>query len=642
MSAELPDNNQPLQGPGRLIITGPPGFEIQVLSSDYRLLLRGAERLEAELPTAVYVTRWVGPSSMKERIDLLLPIPTPLQIDYPADAGSPASAPSAALESLSIPAEAISERDSAIVVLEDCGVTGVKGELSKGLRLFNGAEIAMRSDRSEVEATRAETSPEAGGDAAAWALRVYPVPGGLYRLRYETATGETLDQTVPAIAGRRTVVLLRQTLGQSLVNNGTTFNTVFRRGAEPSRTVMISTPLTVAGPPDTDHLVQAEALLIGLALQGDPLSAATLKRIEAPDADPFMKLYGAWLIAAALARRVSPALDESYPTGVIAEVAFAARWQTVGKTLLAGLPEEMRVSADAVACAYALMAPPAPGPSAMPPMLATTVQHHAAIGLGSAAGFKPSVEGTETRGPWIVQRASASKSGRIVVSPAAAFLPNLGARRQGPYWRVLWEQVKSSAFWQSGLAIYAVAIAIGLAQEAGLFGQKPVTGVKTATMDLLSLPVLIAVGAILAAVAAYMGAVVVWHERKARKNVPALARSIVTPDDPHKGRFGKEASVHGFTLSAAFTERESNWVEVRLTITADKSAKVHNGDLAEFFLHPTFPENRVTTRFRNREATLVLKAWGGFTVGVWLPSQKTQLELDLALAPDAPPIVRDW
>ena len=49
----------------------------------------------------------------------------------------------------------------------------------------------------------------------------------------------------------------------------------------------------------------------------------------------------------------------------------------------------------------------------------------------------------------------------------------------------------------------------------------------------------------------------------------------------------------------------------------------------------------VNAVFRGREASITVKAWGGFTVGAWLPEQQIELECDLALLPDSPMIVRE-
>ena len=107
-------------------------------------------------------------------------------------------------------------------------------------------------------------------------------------------------------------------------------------------------------------------------------------------------------------------------------------------------------------------------------------------------------------------------------------------------------------------------------------------------------------------------------------------------------RFGGLASRNGYTLSASFTEVErSDWVRVELAVTADASQTPNYTDPVEFFLHPTFNPSRMQATFRGHSASLSVKAWGGFTVGAWLPKSQTELECDLAELLDAPRIIRE-
>ncbi len=123
--------------------------------------------------------------------------------------------------------------------------------------------------------------------------------------------------------------------------------------------------------------------------------------------------------------------------------------------------------------------------------------------------------------------------------------------------------------------------------------------------------------------------------------MPAFFRSPGPQADPNKGRFGGEASRNGFRLDAAFEKTDNrNWVNIILTIEADRSAKIGLGDYAWFMLHPTFSPPALKVTFRGNRAQLRLRASGGFTVGVWLPSTQTELESDLAEMADAPHIIR--
>jgi hypothetical protein len=122
---------------------------------------------------------------------------------------------------------------------------------------------------------------------------------------------------------------------------------------------------------------------------------------------------------------------------------------------------------------------------------------------------------------------------------------------------------------------------------------------------------------------------------------PALNRPPGPPDDPNKGRFGGQPSSKGYTLSVRFEKgRNPNWASVVLTVTADRETPLDLGDVAWFFLHPTFSPQRIKVMFTGRRATLMVQAWGGFTTGVWLPHAQVELECDLAQQKGAPDIIR--
>lgn len=657
-------------GKGRLIVTGPPGYEIQVMDGQYQAVGRGAERLDLILDGGVYVTRWIGPSAVKERIDLLLAIETPLVIDCPADERARTRA-SSVFDSLATPMAETVAHNSAIVVLEESDVSGVKGALSKDLRLFNCDDIAMRSRQNEVEAQR----QDAGADeAGTWALRVYPVPAGVYRIRFSAVSGETLDQAVIAVPGRRTIVVLRQAVARSLVKSGSSFTPVYHRGAEPSRTVIMSVPIVSEGPPAADQLALAESLLVGLSLGGDPLAETNLQRIREPGSDPLARLYAAWVIAQSLRLKTSPTMDRPYPAEPTQALVFDRHWRDVGKELLADLPHEMREYLDVAVCHEALLSPIVVPPSKSPPMLAATFAY--IVGQATYPGADPKRHLTsleaEMRGPWVVRRAAAAKGGEVMMTPpnpvAAAFGSNIGleAPRAGPFGKAVWDGVtKYGQAWGWGLVIYVIAIVGSAIQNAfkpgtPIFDLKPdwvwlrkedegptLPVIKASLSDLTIPPwvletLLPVVAIVLTVAAAAAAGWSIYREIRARRSVPGLARPVQNPDDPHKGRFGQAASRDGVTLSASFKPAGDKWVDVELLLTADTGSRVHNGDEAVFFLHPTFNPDRVSERFRDGKARLSIKAWGGFTVGVWLPVQKIELELDLAELTDAPPVIKEW
>ncbi|KUZ63570.1 hypothetical protein WI36_29305 [Burkholderia ubonensis] len=123
--------------------------------------------------------------------------------------------------------------------------------------------------------------------------------------------------------------------------------------------------------------------------------------------------------------------------------------------------------------------------------------------------------------------------------------------------------------------------------------------------------------------------------------MPALGRAPGPDEDPNRGRFGGRAAEGGFHLTAAFEPTEHrDWATVILTVEAERSVRIGLGDFAWFVLHPTFSPSALKVAFRGNRARLRIQAWGGFTVGVWLPKAGVELECDLAKIEGAPDIMK--
>jgi hypothetical protein len=118
---------------------------------------------------------------------------------------------------------------------------------------------------------------------------------------------------------------------------------------------------------------------------------------------------------------------------------------------------------------------------------------------------------------------------------------------------------------------------------------------------------------------------------------PALGREKGPLDDPNKGRFGGAAVDAGLRFDASFKPaKRRGWVIITCCVTAQPDVPMEVGALAVFFLHPTFSPSQVNVRFTGQRATLSVEAWGAFTVGVWIPSARVELECDLAELPSVP------
>ena len=123
----------------------------------------------------------------------------------------------------------------------------------------------------------------------------------------------------------------------------------------------------------------------------------------------------------------------------------------------------------------------------------------------------------------------------------------------------------------------------------------------------------------------------------ARLKYALMRRRPLKPDDWAKGMFGgKPAVSNAFgsrRLSATVTKSAAGLYDVHLTILAEPVPATE----AIFFLHNTFRNTTPAVAFDQfGTATLVVSAWGAFTVGALLDDGTTELELDLAELPDAP------
>ncbi|MBJ7484436.1 pYEATS domain-containing protein [Brevundimonas sp.] len=124
-------------------------------------------------------------------------------------------------------------------------------------------------------------------------------------------------------------------------------------------------------------------------------------------------------------------------------------------------------------------------------------------------------------------------------------------------------------------------------------------------------------------------------------DAPALGRDPGPSDDPNAGRFGGQSRVGGYSISTTFDGAEqAEWIDVTLTVVAETSLAVPTEAVAWFCLYPSFDPQWVKVLFANGRAELTFEVWGGFTVGVWLPHARVELETDLSTSPGAPRVVR--
>lgn len=632
-----------------LTVYGPPGVELLIFDGTFNRLHRGSEVLKASLPRGLYVVRWVTPDAMREEIVNFLEGPLRRKLDCPSDLIASSKAGLANARPKSRPS-----RDAAIVVVEQSRDAGLRGSIA-AVRLFDGRAVAMRSDSSAVEAIRHEM----GSDPATglgWAVRVYPVDPGLFRLRYETPSGAQVDQAVPAIRGRRTIVVLRQVTARTLVNQDAGHALIYRRGADPARTVILSVPQSRLGPPNPLDVVLAESILGDIDSEDPIATFTTLKRLASPKADPLLQLYAATSIVAFLARRDTSA-EPRGDVGPGPRGMSPADWQQLAERLLIRVGGIAPFVSDVALLRRQLEY--GGGRPRHLPMLAANLAllEPGETGLGFP-GEEGKLSHTPQRvGPWALRSAEAIKGGRV----------SSGLPQQPKGWGLM----TGGALAVAGPILVAIVLSGAMPSlyvgmwKLTLAGLETLSAVGFAGLSIIGLALAFFMGREFRqahrAFAAYdpQEAAAKWDaiphwvphreqlRRRGRKRAelsapPFTRRPVLFPDDPNKGRFGGLAECAGFMLVAEFYPSDPGWVEVALEVRSTKGKRPGAGERAHIFLHESFKPSEIAAKFEHGTARLVVNAFGGFTVGVWLPERRVELELDLASLDDAPELIKNW
>lgn len=636
-----------------LVVEGAPGVELRILDAEFQLKAEGTVSLRQSLPPGLYIVNWkTGRELQKEVVRLRAGDTRTVRQPTPAGEADQRLQVAAAAEALAEPPSAISAsaHEAEIMVVVDVTDTDAT---SLGVRLFTRDDIAMRSNSSDVE----EAQKAADSDVA---IRVYHVDPAVYRLQYQTCTGETLDQSVPAIAGRRTVVFLRSVRGRVMVPEGEQVTTLDYQGADPARSVIITlprgTPLTEA----SETRRRARLLLADLATHTTSLGEAFLTEIEAPDADPLVRIYAAAVILQQLEAGASPTLEQDKaPVGL----GPAWRWRWTNRALklldlgkIEGLPADVAV-ATWQGRSGRLRYPGRLDALRTPPMLEccwgwamkrSVVQPDT---IPDSFSFRAATIGAAGASPWLAWRASSAKGATPDLSGPSGKLDAVLKQLAGEALSLVDSSTPtgggsdpfadlsfgSRAIAASALSLvsdgsFARVLGQGIAQKLAQSARMP-----AATLHLRAEQALAEVRQATSGAGPGEALDVEVDVASAGSPAPALSRAVRVPDDPHKGRFGGQAKAGGFRLEAAFSEKE-NWVTVTLAV---HSGSAPDGLAVEFFLHDSFSPNHLVRTFRQGRAELELHAWGGFTTGVWIPDPGVELELDLALLPAAPRIIRE-
>ena len=116
---------------------------------------------------------------------------------------------------------------------------------------------------------------------------------------------------------------------------------------------------------------------------------------------------------------------------------------------------------------------------------------------------------------------------------------------------------------------------------------------------------------------------------------------IAYSGDPQKSKWGGKSENNNRKLFATVTPDPiyKEIFDIKLKVVSTDMSKPLKGSVT-FHLHDSFANTNPLIFVKDGQATLELKAWGAFTVGVEADNGATRLELDLAELSDAPEVFK--
>jgi hypothetical protein len=121
-----------------------------------------------------------------------------------------------------------------------------------------------------------------------------------------------------------------------------------------------------------------------------------------------------------------------------------------------------------------------------------------------------------------------------------------------------------------------------------------------------------------------------------RRAPPTITPAEFDPDDPHKGRFGGLNEHDGRKLSVEKLSGTEDKGYLKLDLTIEPTDNSPITGPVYFHLHPTFrpPKERVVAK--DGKATLTIRSYGAFTLGVEIKDKNLRYEIDMAMMPELP------
>ncbi|BCI68736.1 pYEATS domain-containing protein [Acetobacter aceti] len=658
----------PKKDHGTLSIDACAGVAFRILDAEGREVGRGTSHWSQSRAPGLYAVQWLSATDSHETL---------VRVNTDATANAAYAPAIAELSEVGIaatlnkapeivhklrPSGSKSDSSIAVVLVTGCDVN--EADILRDLKLLNTQEEEIPgsdSHLSGIDSQRRETG------------RSFTVRPGRYLLTYRAMTGETLQQTVPALRGRQTMIFIEAAKGDVLLAEGKGFARIERAGIDPTRSVMISlggdeTELRIR-----ERLRLTRVLLRDLTTGSGSLTQDFLDILDQPETDPLLKLVALLAVVSHCEADTNPSLDEPWEKGKAPQYQ---RWLSRADEWLCDL-QAIKLPPDAAIARWQLdrlrygkWLDDGASTISIPPMYSCAWRWASARSaeqpraIRRYAAIRAATRSRSPTEPWLSWKASAAKA---QPSPArscdAECIEALAQSVAEKSRRLIGDAseplVAADLIARAGpeagmVAMHANTISRSVSSQTSLSSDLAsalsVPG-RTLLRYLAStdqqLTQLLATGLVTSKFGSDPQAAIFEFKDYSDKAyavrpadippAPGIARRIEDEDDPQKGRFGGLASRQSYTARAEFSETNSrSWTRINTFV----EGPALDGDEVLFYLHDSFPKNVRRERFRGGRASIAVTTWGGFTVGIWLPRQQIELELDLAQLPNAPKAIR--
>lgn len=280
-------------------MTAPLGVELEVADARFLLVGAGASPLELELPEGLYNLSWHAGGRSEDRMVRIRAGRAvaehggefPLGSALPSATGGTGSLDQSPLLGVAkaVSLGGSSPRSRILVVVRSTNARPV-ADLARSVRLADARGEHVGRDRSMDERD--------DGSRGQMDIRRYVVDPGPHVVGYEGSDRRRLEQTVHAFPGRQTIVFLKY--GSSMITELSPAGVGLkpRRGIDPAATTVVSVPLGWTAMPDLEQGGRLARILLHKLAVGESLrDEALLTALKQEDADPFLRLYGAVLLA---------------------------------------------------------------------------------------------------------------------------------------------------------------------------------------------------------------------------------------------------------------------------------------------------------------------------------------------------------